>query len=227
VRDRQAGYTAAWTDANVLGPGGVYTYHYATFDQITARDFGVTPPAQGIQPTQRTYPVPDGPTSPNPQLTNGMAVVLHYYQDLSNHDYQDAWNLGGSNLNRGTGYAQWVAGYDTTASISVTGYGTWSDGTVWTHISAVQTDGSVRTYDGTYAVANGEIVSANITQTSSEPGGGASRTTVYVGVRGPGQSRPTAYDRRSPHRDGRNRRHRHRSRAAAMSSAPVAASAAT
>jgi hypothetical protein len=38
--------------------------------------------------------------------------------------------------------------------------------TIWTHISAVQTDGSVRTYDGTYTVANGEIVSANITQTS-------------------------------------------------------------
>ena len=38
--------------------------------------------------------------------------------------------------------------------------------TIWTHISSVQTDGSVRTSDGTYTVASGEIVSANITQTS-------------------------------------------------------------
>jgi hypothetical protein len=126
----------------------------------------VTPPARGIQPPRPTYPVPDVSANPNPQLTNGVAVVLQYYQDLSNHDYEGAWSLGGSNLSGGTGYPQWVAGYDTTASISVTGYGTWRDGTVWTHISAVQTDGSVRTYDGSYTAANGEIVSANITQTS-------------------------------------------------------------
>jgi hypothetical protein len=62
--DWRAGYTAAWTDANVLTPGGVYSYHLATFDQITARDFGVNPPAQGIQPSapaQPSYPNPDGP----------------------------------------------------------------------------------------------------------------------------------------------------------------------
>jgi hypothetical protein len=50
VADWKAGYTAAWTDQNVLLPDGVYPYHLATFDQITARDLGVTPPAQGIQP---------------------------------------------------------------------------------------------------------------------------------------------------------------------------------
>jgi hypothetical protein len=56
VADWKAGYTAAWTDANVLTPDGVYSYHLAPFDQITARDFGVTPPAHGIQP-QATPPV--------------------------------------------------------------------------------------------------------------------------------------------------------------------------
>ena len=34
------------------------------------------------------------------------------------------------------------------------------------HLSATQLDGSVRTYDGTYTVANGVISSAHITQTS-------------------------------------------------------------
>jgi hypothetical protein len=163
VADWRAGYTAAWTDQNVLLPGGIYQYHLATFDQITARDFGVTPPAQGIEPAAPAQPAQQ-PTSP--QLTNGVAVVLQYYQDLNNRDYSDAWNLGGSNLNGEADYDQWVAGYDTTASISVTASGVYDDGTVWTHISATQTDGTVRTYDGTYTVANGVIVSASITQTS-------------------------------------------------------------
>jgi hypothetical protein len=106
------------------------------------------------------------PAAAAPQLTSGVAVVLQFYTDLSNHDYQAAWNLGGSNVSGGVGYDSWAAGYATTASISVTGYGTYSDGTVWTHISAVQDDGSVRTYDGTYSVSGGVIVSAQMSRTS-------------------------------------------------------------
>ena len=45
--------------------------------------------------------------------------MLQFYQDLTNHDYGSAWNLGGRNLNGGAGYAAWVAGYATTASIAV------------------------------------------------------------------------------------------------------------
>ena len=154
VSDWQVGYSSAWTDANVLGPAGVYPYHYATFDQITEQDFGVVAPA----------PAP-APAPAGPQLTNGPAVVLQYYQDITNHDYQAAWNLGGDNIG-GSDYSAWVAGYATTASISVTASGTYSDGSVWTTISATQTDGSVRTYSGTYTVDNGVIMSASITQTS-------------------------------------------------------------
>jgi len=103
--------------------------------------------------------------APQPQMTNASAVVMQFYQDLSNHDYADAWSLGGDNIG-GSDYNGWAAGYATTASITVTSYGTWSDGTVWADISALQTDGTTRTYSGTYTVANGVIVSANITQTS-------------------------------------------------------------
>ena len=103
--------------------------------------------------------------APQPQLTNASAVVMQFYQDLSNHDYADAWSLGGDNIG-GSDYNGWAAGYATTASITVTSYGTWSDGTVWADISALQTDGTTRTYSGTYTVANGVIVSASITQTS-------------------------------------------------------------
>jgi len=103
--------------------------------------------------------------APQPQMTNASAVVMQFYQDLSNHDYADAWSLGGDNIG-GSDYNGWVAGYATTASVDVTSYGTWNDGTVWADISALQTDGTTRTYSGIYTVANGVIVSANITQTS-------------------------------------------------------------
>jgi len=168
VADWRAGYTAAWTDQNVLLPGGIYQYHLATFDQITARDFGLTPPAQGIEPAAQApaAAAPPAAPAPAPAFTNASAVVAQYYQDLNDHDYAAAWALGGDNLNGGAGYSAWAAGYATTASIDLGTYGTWSDGTVWANITATQTDGSVRTYYGTYTVANGVIVSAHITQTS-------------------------------------------------------------
>jgi hypothetical protein len=161
------GYTAAWTDANVLTPGDIYAYHLATFDQITARDFGVTPPAQGIQPAAPAAPAPAAPApAPAPHLTNASAVVAQFYQDISDKDFQAAWVLGGDNLNGGVGYSAWAAGYATTASVDLGTYGTWSDGTVWANITATQTDGTVKTYYGTYTVSDGVIVSAHITQTS-------------------------------------------------------------
>jgi hypothetical protein len=112
------------------------------------------------QPSQTPAPV-------QPPLTNGVAVVSQYYQDVSDKNYAAAWAIGGRNLAAANGqtYASWVAGYaDTTASISITSYGTWSNGTVWCYISAVQYSGAVNTYYGTYTVANGVIVSASIRQ---------------------------------------------------------------
>ena len=117
-----------------------------------------TPPT--TQPSKTPAPVP-------PPLTNGAAVVTQYYQDVTDKNYAAAWAIGGSNLaaQNGQTYTSWVAGYaDTTASISITSYGTWSNGTVWCYISAVQYSGAVNTYYGTYTVANGVIVSASIRQ---------------------------------------------------------------
>jgi len=141
--------------------------------QIAARVHGTvllstTPPAAAppkttpptTQPSNTPAPVP-------PPLTNAVAVVTQYYQDVSDKNYAAAWAIGGSNLaaQNGQTYTSWVAGYaDTTASISITSYGTWSNGTVWCYISAVQYSGAVNTYYGTYTVANGVIVSASIRQ---------------------------------------------------------------
>jgi hypothetical protein len=100
-------------------------------------------------------------------LANPVSVVLQFYQDITDGDYPAAWALGGDNLSGGVGYSAWVAGYrDTTASISVTSYGTWSSDQIWADISAVQLDSSVKTYSGKYTVQDGVIAAADITQTS-------------------------------------------------------------
>ena len=101
-----------------------------------------------------------------PQFTNGSAVVAQYYQDITDHNYSAAWAMGGSNVSGGVGYDAWVAGDATTASITMYNSSNWGSGEVTTYLSALQTDGSTRTYYGTYYVSNGVITSASIAQTS-------------------------------------------------------------
>lgn len=138
----------------------------------------VTAPPAPVPTKTITAPPPAQPSDWQPssapaaapadsQFTNSVAVVTQYYQDITNHDYTDAWNLGGSNIaaQNGQTYDSWVTGYDTTVSISLVGQANWNSGAVQTSISAVQSDGSTNTYYGTYYVTNGVITSASITQT--------------------------------------------------------------
>ncbi len=97
---------------------------------------------------------------------NAEAVVTQFYQDITDQNYQAAWALGGDNLNGGVGYSQWVAGYATTASISLGTFSQFGSDQVQVSLSALQTDGTTTTYEGTYTVQNGVIVSADIVQTS-------------------------------------------------------------
>jgi hypothetical protein len=160
-----------FNDPNQLGNGGsgvVHVYsdagtHYLTIASEANWTITVTagsgqpaaPEATGAQPAMPAQAAPG---------TSAKAVVDQFYQDLNAHNYQAAWQLGGSNLNGGSGYGTWVAGYATTASISASTVQN-DDGTVSASISATQTNGSVKTYVGTYTVANGAIATANVTQT--------------------------------------------------------------
>jgi hypothetical protein len=121
------------------------------------------PPAPEQTPA---WQQPSAQAPAQPQFTSSIAVVNQYYQDITDHNYQAAWALGGSNLSGGVGYDAWVAGYGTTASITLYSQSDWGSGKVTSYLSAVQTDGSTRTYYGTYYVTNGVITSANIAQTS-------------------------------------------------------------
>ncbi|MDR3035750.1 MAG: hypothetical protein LBV78_22070 [Kitasatospora sp.] len=101
----------------------------------------------------------------NPTLTSAIAVVQQYYEDISNHDYAAAWALGGKNIG-GSDYNGWVKGYATTASIYLGTTSTFGSNQVRAVIYAVQTDGSTKTYEGTYTVSGGVLVSASIQQTA-------------------------------------------------------------
>jgi hypothetical protein len=120
-------------------------------------------PARHHHPHQA--PVAQAPASA-PQFTNSVAVVDQFYQDITDHNYAAAWTLGGSNLSGGTGYDAWVAGYRTTVSIDLYNTSEWGSGQVHADLSALQSDGSVKTYAGAYHVSNGVITSADITQVS-------------------------------------------------------------
>jgi len=121
------------------------------------------PPAPERTPA---WQQPSAPAPAQPQFTSSIAVVNQYYQDITDRNYSAAWALGGSNLSGGVGYDAWVAGYGTTASITLYSQSDWGSGKVTSYLSAVQSDGSTRTYYGTYYVSNGVIISANIAQTS-------------------------------------------------------------
>jgi hypothetical protein len=109
---------------------------------------------------------PAAPAPAQPQFTSSIAVVNQYYQDITDRNYSTAWALGGSNLSGGVGYDAWVAGYGTTASITLYSQSDWGSGKVTSYLSALQSDGSTRTYYGTYYVSNGVITSASIARTS-------------------------------------------------------------
>jgi hypothetical protein len=97
---------------------------------------------------------------------NAYAVVDQFYSDINSHDYAAAWNLGGKNIAAGQSYDSWVRGYATTVSVSPSYNESDGSGEVYLNLAAVQSDGTTRTYAGTYTVSGGVIVGANITQQS-------------------------------------------------------------
>jgi hypothetical protein len=138
----------------------------------------VTAPAAAPKPTTPapTTPAPaktdyvQAPAAPAPApepayFTNSTAVVQQFYQDINDGDYSDAWALGGDNIG-GSDYASWMAGYDSTVSVYLGTFSAFGSDQVQASLSALQSDGTTNTYEGTYTVSGGVIVAATIVQTS-------------------------------------------------------------
>ena len=94
------------------------------------------------------------------------ATVRAYYRAINNHNYARAWHLGGRFT--GSSYSAFAAGFQGTAHdkvsvVSVTG------NVVTARLAARQTDGSVRTYQGTYWVTHGVVIRFDVALSSAAP----------------------------------------------------------
>ena len=87
------------------------------------------------------------------------ATVQAYFAAINAHDYAKAWALGGKNI--ATSYSGFANGFKGTAKDKVTVVSV-AGGVVTVKLAAVQTDGSVKHYAGTYTVASGVITQSQI-----------------------------------------------------------------
>ncbi len=111
-------------------------------------------PDSGFASATGTWTVSAGSSNDRPR-----DVVAAYYDAINNRDYATAWSLGGKNL--GGTYDQFVAGFADTAHDDVT-IDTANGAVVHIRLEATQNDGSIRSYQGTYTVRDGVIVSAHV-----------------------------------------------------------------
>ncbi|MFD8542615.1 hypothetical protein [Streptomyces sp. NPDC059649] len=176
-----------WLVAALLVAGGVTAYvllHSSSSEtsQQTVGTFASATPSQSSDPysTPPTDPysvpptdvyslpptdlyTPTAPETTASPVGDASATVREFYQAINDRAFSKAWELGGKNIG-GSSYSSWVAGYDTTASISLTAVNTDSPGKASAVLYATQRDGSVKVFRGTYTVSDGVIVSADISE---------------------------------------------------------------
>jgi hypothetical protein len=101
------------------------------------------------------------PVVPPPGVLAG--TVREYYGAINHHRYPLAWRLGGRNT--GSTYSAFVSGFATTAHDRVAIESVSGD-VVTAQVAALQTNGTVKNYQGTYTVVGGVITRFNVRQTS-------------------------------------------------------------
>jgi hypothetical protein len=102
------------------------------------------------------------------------ATVRAYFKAINRHDYGRAWHLGGRYT--GSSYAAFVSGFAGTEHDAVTIQSV-SGHVVTARLAATQTDGSVKTYEGTYRVSHGVITGFQVAQVF--PAGGSNGGGCY------------------------------------------------
>ncbi|MEU7051217.1 hypothetical protein J3S85_35935 [Streptomyces lavenduligriseus] len=107
-------------------------------------------------------PTPEPSEQESDEDQDASSVVTTYYDHLNAGNFQAAWSMGGGRLYGGS-YEDWVAGFSSTSRIGVTVSDN-GGGEVAAEIRALQTDGTVQVFRGTYTVAGGQLVGADIRQ---------------------------------------------------------------
>ncbi|MFI8372139.1 excalibur calcium-binding domain-containing protein [Streptomyces sp. NPDC085466] len=111
------------------------------------------------EPTPTLTP-PSTPPKPTATPTaDAASTVEAYFAAINARDYRRAWDLGGMNL--GGSYESFQAGFADTVQDTVRIVDA-QDGAVTVTLDALQTDGTVRSFEGTYEVRNGVIVDADV-----------------------------------------------------------------
>ncbi len=91
------------------------------------------------------------------------AVLTQYYNAINSHDFRAAYRLN-SQARSSESFTTFKQGFTGTQHDALTITGVTGD-VVNINLTADQTDGSVKTYEGTYTVQNGQIVGSNVKQT--------------------------------------------------------------
>jgi serine/threonine protein kinase len=116
---------------------------------------GPTSPAKSVgSATSASSGTPTAAAPPGPAAT-----VQAYIAAINQHNYPRAWDLGGKNT--GQSYNAFASGFNGTASDQLTIVSVSGD-VVTVQLAAMQTDGSVDDYQGTYTVVGGVITQSDI-----------------------------------------------------------------
>ncbi len=106
-------------------------------------------------------PAPVAP--PAPAAAEPASVVEEYYAAINSGNYRQAYDLGGYHF--AASYDAFAADYADTAEADLTIEGV-TGNLVSVSLVATQTDGSTRTFAGTYTVSGDSLVGASIQRTS-------------------------------------------------------------
>ena len=137
-------------------PGGATSPGSATSPASATDPGGTSNPSR---PSSQSTPTSPGRPASHARPAGPAATVRAYIAAINGHHYRRAWHLGGRNSS--PTYAAFTQGFSTTARdtliiLSVNG------NVVTARLVAVQTDGSIKTYQGTYAVEDGVITKSEI-----------------------------------------------------------------
>jgi hypothetical protein len=109
-----------------------------------------------------TAPASSSGVPPSPPPPGVLAATVRaYYAAINHHRYARAWRLGGRNT--GQPYHAFVSGFAGTAHDTVTIQSVSGD-VVTAQLAAQQTNGTVKTYQGSYTVEGGVITQFNVQQ---------------------------------------------------------------
>ncbi|HEV3172092.1 MAG TPA: hypothetical protein VGZ32_17205 [Actinocrinis sp.] len=147
---------APQSTASPAPPSPTPTFDTPTVDTPSPSDSTDTPTPTGSDTSTDS-------ASPSPGSQDPASVVLAYFAAINAQDYQQAWNLGGDNLD--STYQGFVSGFTNTSQDSATAQDI-DASTAAVQLTATQTDGSVQNFSGTFTVVNGIITSATMQQTN-------------------------------------------------------------